>query len=97
MMSVRSRRPTVLWLGLLLLARGVPGCPKTEVIEYVVEGQRTTQLFDLAADPWETQDLADDPRYAEILSRLRTQLARHRDQLDDHQPDQGALFWSNYT
>jgi arylsulfatase A-like enzyme len=67
-----------------------------KLIEYVVEGQRTTQLFDLHADPWETNNLADDPRHAETLSRLRAELARHRDQLDDHQPDQGALFWQNY-
>jgi arylsulfatase A-like enzyme len=68
-----------------------------KLIEYVVEGQRTTQLFDLRDDPWETHNLADDPRHADTISRLRAELERHRDALDDNQPDQGALFWSGYT
>jgi arylsulfatase A-like enzyme len=68
-----------------------------KLIEYVVEGERTTQLFDLQADPWETRDLSSDPQHAETLSRLRAELACHRDQLDDNQPDQGALFWSGYS
>jgi arylsulfatase A-like enzyme len=68
-----------------------------KLIEYVVEGQRTTQLFDLHTDPWETDNLADDPRHAEAISRLRTELESYRDALDDNQPGQGALFWSGYA
>jgi arylsulfatase A-like enzyme len=68
-----------------------------KLIEYVVEGQRTTQLFDLLNDPWEVHNLADDSQHAKALTGLRAELARYRDQLDDNQPEQGALFWSNYT
>ena len=28
---------------------------------------------------------------------LRAELERHRETLDDDQPDQGALFWSGYA
>jgi arylsulfatase A-like enzyme len=68
-----------------------------KLIEYVVRGQQTTQLFDMQKDPWETQNLADDPQHAKTLSRLRAELERHRETLDDDQPDQGALFWSGYA
>jgi len=38
-----------------------------KLIEYVVQGQQTTQLFDLIDDPWETHNLVDDPHYAERI------------------------------
>ena len=54
-----------------------------KLIEYNVDGARTTQLFDLAADPHETRDLADDPARADDIARLRAALARWRAELDD--------------
>jgi arylsulfatase A-like enzyme len=59
-----------------------------------VDGNRTTQLFDLEADPWELTDLAADPAYAEVKARLREALQQWRTQLDDDQPGQGADFWA---
>jgi arylsulfatase A-like enzyme len=32
-----------------------------KLIKYSLKGEKHTQLFDLAADPWETKNLADDP------------------------------------
>ena len=63
-----------------------------KLIEYVVEGQRTTQFFDLQADPWELRDLSDDPEYAEHRARLRGELVRWRDELDDW----GERFWEGW-
>ncbi|OGV69075.1 MAG: hypothetical protein A2283_01490 [Lentisphaerae bacterium RIFOXYA12_FULL_48_11] len=45
-----------------------------KLIEYLVKGQRTTQLFDLKNDPWEMKNLADDPAHAEQLKLLRRRL-----------------------
>jgi hypothetical protein len=35
------------------------------------------RLFDTEADPFEINDLADDPRYADVLARLRRGLSAH--------------------
>ncbi len=67
-----------------------------KLIEYVVDGQRTTQLYDLEADPWEMHNLAGQPRYAGRLAALRRELLRWRDELDDNQPYQGEPFWQGY-
>lgn len=66
-----------------------------KLIEYVVAGKRTTQLFDLHEDPWETNNLACDPNYAPHLKRLRRELRRWREELGDTQ-EQGDRFWGGY-
>jgi len=42
-----------------------------KLIEYNVNGRRTTQLFDLVADPWETNNLVANPDYIKKLNDLR--------------------------
>lgn len=54
-----------------------------KLIEHDVKGRRTTQLFDLEADPWETKNLADDAGSAKELSRLREELAAWRRRVND--------------
>jgi arylsulfatase A-like enzyme len=79
---------------LLLAYRNVQRAARDErykLIEYVVKGKRTTQLFDLQSDPWETKNLADDPDCAQHLQRLRKELLRWRDELDDR-----TAFWRGY-
>jgi arylsulfatase A-like enzyme len=75
--------------------RAVQG-PRYKLIEYVVEGQRTTQLFDLLADPWELDNLAGDPEHDEQLAPLRRELERWQHELGDTQPGQGADFWRGF-
>lgn len=67
-----------------------------KLIEYVVEGARHTQLFDLANDPLEMTNLAARPEQASRLARLRTLLRNWQSQYDDNQPGQGAEFWAGY-
>ncbi len=65
-----------------------------KLIEYVVDGRHAmTQLFDLAADPAETRNLADDPGQAARLAGLRRTLADLRDAWDDRATSWGATFW----
>jgi arylsulfatase A-like enzyme len=66
-----------------------------KLIEYVVEGERQTQLFDLAADPWETRNLAEEADCAGILRECRCRLQRWRDEWDDCQHPLGQEFWVN--
>ena len=47
-------------------------------------GDRThRQLFDLADDPWETRNLADDPAYSGPLADLQRLLVRERVRVGD--------------
>ena len=62
-----------------------------KLIEYKVKDKRTTQLFDLQADPWEINNLTDNPRYAAQLKRLRKELLRWKDKLGD-----SSKFWQGY-
>jgi arylsulfatase A-like enzyme len=55
-----------------------------KLIEYLVNGVRTTQLFDLVADPGETTNLAGRPGYADDLSRLRNELLIWQRRVRDH-------------
>ncbi len=54
-----------------------------KLIEYDVRGVRTTQLFDLRADPWEMKNRAEDPACGRELARLRGELAAWRRRVGD--------------
>ncbi|HEX3725580.1 MAG TPA: sulfatase-like hydrolase/transferase, partial [Pirellulales bacterium] len=54
-----------------------------KLIAYNAQGQRNTQLFDLANDPDELHNLAAGPKFAAERSRLEALLARSRRQFND--------------
>lgn len=58
-----------------------------KLIEYRVNGTRTTQLFDLRRDPWEMRNLATERSHTalrtEMQQRLRTELRRFDDPLPE--------------
>jgi choline-sulfatase len=59
-------------------------CVRTDRYKLILYPQAgRTQLFDLKKDPWETRDLAADPRHAAVRSRLAAMLAKHRADLED--------------
>ncbi|MCP4639652.1 MAG: sulfatase-like hydrolase/transferase [bacterium] len=89
--SGRSVRNS-LYLAYTSIHRGVRD-DHHKLIEYVVNGSRTTQLFDLESDPFELHNLAERNECADDLTRLRKELVRWRDDLDDHQPGMGQAFW----
>ena len=64
------------------------------------------ELYDLKKDPYETNNLVDDPEYRDILNRLRVRLSKWEQQLPDTSPEDfnfvtpGAvelLDWVRYT
>jgi arylsulfatase A-like enzyme len=62
-----------------------------KLIEYHVAGRRTTQLFDLENDPGELKNRAGDGRYEQEVLRLRGQLRRWQEKLDDN-----STFWQGW-
>jgi arylsulfatase A-like enzyme len=69
-----------------------------KLIEYVTGGRHSmTQLFDLAHDPWETRNLADEPEQAPTVERLRREMVRWRDAWDDPASPWGKTFWKGYA
>ena len=54
-----------------------------KLIEWVVDGERHTQLFDHAADPRELHDVAGLPEQGDNLRRLRGELRELRERWDD--------------
>ncbi len=48
-----------------------------KLIEYCVDGERHTQLFDLQEDRYECNDLSRDPLHAERIKEMRKRLIAH--------------------
>jgi len=67
-----------------------------KLVEYIHNGQNTTQLFDLVDDPAEINSLADDPEHVDRITQLRERLCAFRDEWDDRQHHMGNSFWSEY-
>ena len=56
---------------------------RNKLIKTVVDGKETWQLFDLAADPNETKDLAGDPAYAGLVAQLKVKLHQRQERAND--------------
>jgi hypothetical protein len=54
-----------------------------------VEDLPAEELYDLRADPYETNNLANDPEYQDTLRTLRSRLKSHLEETSDQglQPD----------
>ena len=55
-----------------------------KLIEYNVKGVRLTQLFNLAIDPNELNDLSDHPSYRENIHVMRNKMFQARLEFGDH-------------
>ncbi|MEX0320986.1 MAG: sulfatase-like hydrolase/transferase [Puniceicoccaceae bacterium] len=67
-----------------------------KLIEYVVDGKRATQLFDLSSDPLELTNLADEPHMGETIKELRLELQRWQNDFNDT-GIAGESFWSSFN
>lgn len=71
-----------------------------KLIEFCVDGKRTTRLFDLKNDPAELNDLAGQKDIQPILKRLRWLLESKRPNKEDldseHYQNMSAEFWDTY-
>lgn len=73
-----------------------------KLIEYCVGEERHSQLFDLKEDPMEIENLVEDPKYNDILQKLREMLEKDRVRLNDGNTPcpftdkQGKYFWTRY-
>jgi len=73
-----------------------------KLIEYCVNGNRHTQLFDLQHDPEEARDLAGKPDQQATIERLRQLLKQDRMRLNDGNTpykltnQQGLDFWTTF-
>ena len=66
-----------------------------KLIEYVVNGTHSTQLFDMGADPDELINLAERTEYLPHVSRLRGEVKKWREDMGDTR-ELGDRFWSDY-
>jgi arylsulfatase A-like enzyme len=85
-----------LYLAYTCYQRGVRD-QRYKLIEYQVDGNRTTQLFDLLNDPWELRNLATEPSLADELGRLRADLLNLREESDDLSSKWGEVFWTGLS
>jgi arylsulfatase A-like enzyme len=56
---------------------------RNKLIQTVVAGEVTWQLFDLSADPYETKNLIDDPAKASLVDQLKRSLRERQTRADD--------------
>lgn len=80
--------------GLHLAYRGVQRAYRNErykLVEYMVQGEQYTQLFDLQSDPLEMNNLATGVDYQETVTALRRQLSRWRTAHGDNQPVKSVI------
>lgn len=67
-----------------------------KLVEFVHEGKKTSQLFDLENDPWEMANLIATEGLGDTRENLREELFRYRDEWDDEKHRLGAEYWSGY-
>lgn len=100
--SVQSRSLVPVWNreapGRPILHTAYRGCMRAvqdgeaKLIRYVVNGVTREQLFHLATDPWEMNNLADDPDWQARRQALTAALETWRTDLNDRLPE-GQSFW----
>ena len=60
------------------------------------DAERRTQLFDLEADPWETNDLYGRSEFLSISAQLREDMLDFRDDWEQGNTERSAGFWQRF-
>ena len=82
-LSVLSKKKReVLYYGYRHLQRAVRK-DNFKLIEYHVEDVETVQLFDLKNDPWEINNLGNDPKYTQKVNEMRKLLREQKNMYND--------------
>ncbi|MGC8972431.1 MAG: sulfatase-like hydrolase/transferase [bacterium] len=90
--NIKTR--STIYLAYTDLIRGIRD-QKYKLIEY--RGYNTiTQLFDLENDPWEINNLSTRKEYVEVMTKLRQEMEKTRDEWGDELHPLGRKFWSYY-
>jgi arylsulfatase A-like enzyme len=68
-----------------------------KLIEYVYKNRHTrTQLFDLLADPWETEDLSGKIQHKPIIDAFRNKMIEYRTQWNELSTTFGQIWWKGF-
>ncbi len=71
-----------------------------KLIEYRngdADKDKWTFLYNLRKDPWETENLAAKPEYAQKVRLYREKLLRHRDSWQEQEHPRGVNFWKRFN
>ena len=65
----------------------------TEKFAYVYHTNDIDELYDRSADPWQLTNVASDPYYASILSRLKREMIQWMADTGDHLHNEWTVDW----
>jgi len=83
---LKGKRPAQTRESLFFAYRNLQRAIRTrewKLIRYTVNGKETTQLFHIARDPWEREDLAGKPEHRDRVARMTADLRAAARQLGD--------------
>lgn len=66
---------------------------KYKLIEYMVDGKNTTQLFDLEQDPFEINNIVSKPELSTVVEQMQKELRRLSLEWNDIDTKWGRDFW----
>jgi RND family efflux transporter MFP subunit len=78
--------------------RAVMALQKGKLWELSLAKRPAEELFDLAKDPWEMTNVADDPKYKEVRAAMRAELERYMKETEDPRaaPGGGDDRWDKF-
>ncbi len=60
------------------------------------EDDKWTFLYDIKNDPWETENLAFNDEYQQLISEFREKIIKYRDEWEEQKHPWGVNFWKRF-